>query len=180
MLALLVTLATSLSAAATSFPVGFHYLTSSATVTTPFEDGDTLLLDTIITTEIGPLLQEITFTAGSSVQSVEGFAAWQISNQTGNAPRLVDVNIDILDENDVVVLSDTFEGVLAGFAHSTIVGSLAPGTYRLVATGTAIRDAVLDVSLTFAAPEPGTAALMLSGLGFLAYAGRRRVPATRA
>jgi hypothetical protein len=178
-LALLFTLAMSLSAAATSFPVGFHYLTSSATVTTPLEDGDTLLLDTVITTEIGPLLQEITFTAGPSVLGVEGFAAWQISTEAGAAPRLVDVNIDILDENDVVVLSDTFQGVLAGFAHSTIVGGLAPGTYRLVATGTAIRDAVLDVSLTFT-PEPTTAALMLSGLGFLAYAGRKRRSAASA
>jgi hypothetical protein len=168
----LVLLASGLPAAATSHPVGFNYLTSSATVTTPFEDGDTLLLDTLITSEIGALLQEITFTAGGSVAGVQGFAAWQISEEDGAAPRLIDVNIDILDAGDNVVLSDTFEGVLAGFAHSTITGALDPGTYRLVVTGNAIRDAVLDVSLTFT-PEPGTAVLLLAGLGGLAFAGRR-------
>src|SRR5262245_38362817 len=86
-------LALALPAGATTRPVGFHYLTSSATITTPFEDADTLLLDTVITTEVGALLQEITFTAGASVNGVQGFAAWQVSEEDGNAPRLVNVNI---------------------------------------------------------------------------------------
>jgi hypothetical protein len=158
---------------AVSYPVSFNYLTSSVTVASTLEDADSLLLDTLVTTEVGALLQEITFTIGSSVSGVEGVAAWQVNAEAGAGPRLVDVNIDIYDSNDVLVLSDDFEGVLGGFAHSSLEGALDPGTYRLVATGNAVRDAVLDVSLTFA-PEPGTLLLTGAGLAGLAWSSRRR------
>ena len=40
-------------AGAVSYPVPFHYLTSSATVASTLEDADSLLLDTLVTTPAG-------------------------------------------------------------------------------------------------------------------------------
>jgi hypothetical protein len=167
----LVYFASTLAAGATSYPVAYAYLNASATVGSTLEDGDSLLVDTLVTTEIGELLQITTFTVGSSVDSVHGVAAWQVSDPNG--PRIVDVDIEIRDAADNLIVSDTFSGLLSEFAHSTLDAALAPGTYRLIVTGTAERESVVDVSLTFA-PEPGTAFLLLSGLAFTAVAARSR------
>lgn len=67
--------------------------------------------------------------------------------------------------------------MLGGFAHSTFDSLIGPGTYRMVATGTGVRDSSLDVTLSFiqAIPEPESLALMLAGLGVIGFvAGRRR------
>ena len=138
------------------------------------QSGDALVLDTLVTQETGSLLQSITFTLASAF-SLQGEAAWEISTSAGSGPRLVGVNIDIFDSSNSLVLSDTFAGVLAGFAHSTFSGDIAPGTYTLVATGNGIRESSLDVSMTVQAPapEPATYGLLLSGIGLLAFAGWR-------
>ena len=161
------------SAGATSFPVFFGNLNASATVATPLGSGDTLIMDTVVTTETGALSQSITFTVASGVVSVEGFAAWEATSSSSLGPRLVGVNIDIFDAGNNLVVTDTFAGVLASFAHSTITSAIGPGTYRVVVTGTGERDSVFDLSLTFAAvPEPATAGLLLAGLGLLSFARR--------
>ena len=82
------------------------------------------------------------------------------------------------------MFSDTINGP-TGFAFSSFAGALDPGTYTLVATGTAVRDSFLDVSLTLtgaqvtAVPEPESYALMLAGLGAVAVVARRRRGAGR-
>jgi hypothetical protein len=76
-----------------------------------------------------------------------------------------------------LVASDSFVGTLGGFATSTLLGNLAPGDYTLVATGTAVRDASLNVSLSFVpapVPEPQTWALLAAGLVFVSRAVRSR------
>ncbi len=157
-------------------PVQFNVLNASATLSHVFVGGDNLRLDTLVTTETGALLQTINFKVGPGVGSFEGEAAWEISTANGTGPRLIGVNIDLFDAANNLIASDTFAGVLAGFAHSTLGGALGPGSYKLVATGTGVRDSSLDVTLSFinAVPEPETYGLMLAGLGVIGFIARRR------
>lgn len=154
--------------------VYYDNLVDSTTVEYPFLGGDNLFVDTF-TTEHGSLSQITTFTVSEQVD-FNGLAGWIIDTADGQGPRLVGVNIDILDHWSNVVASDTFTGVLGGFAHSSFLGSLGPGTYTLVATGNAVRDASLDISLSFTTPipEPATYAMLIGGFGVLAMLARRR------
>ncbi|HEX8603988.1 MAG TPA: FxDxF family PEP-CTERM protein [Pseudoduganella sp.] len=153
-----------------------HYgnLAASAVVTTPLGGGDSLFVDTFATQQ-GSLTQSTTFTL-SAETDFTGLAGWIIDTADGQGPRLVGVNIDILDASTTVVASDNFTGVLGGFAHSSFLGTLGPGTYTLLATGNALRDASLDISLSFTSPvpEPATWGLLLAGLGVVAMLARRR------
>ena len=153
--------------------VEFNVLNATAMLPAPFAAGDTLLLDTTVTQETGALSQSITFTLGGDVTSLTGMASWQISTAAGPGPRLVGVNIDIFDAGNNLVLSDAFAGVLGGFAMSSLNGPIGAGTYRLVATGNAVRDTVFNVSVS-AVPEPGGYALLLAGLGVVGLLARRR------
>lgn len=163
----------SLPAHAETTVVQFNVLNASATLTTPFNLGDTLILDTVVTPETGALSQSITFTVAAGVTSLLGRAAWEISTAAGPGPRLIGVNIDVLDAGNNLVLSDTFAGTLGGLAVSTLDGAIGPGTYRMVATGNAVRDAVLGVSISMV-PEPSTYGLMLIGMGVVGLLARRR------
>lgn len=165
--------AAAVPAHATTRVVEFNVLNATATLTTPFLSGDTLTLDTVVTQETGALSQSITFSLGTGVTGLVGRAAWEISTTTGPGPRLVGVNVDIFDAGNSLVFSDTSVGVLGGFAISSLNGAIGPGTYRLVVTGTAVRDAVLDLSVS-AVPEPRTAGLLLAGLGVVGLLARRR------
>lgn len=128
----------------------------------------------------------MTFTLDSAVDSLSGSAAWMISTATGPGPRLIGVNLDLYDASNVLVQSDGFDGVLAGFASSSFGGAIGPGTYRLVATGTGIRDSSLNIDLRFTGtplpdpdpttvPEPATGGLQLAGLALVAARRRRTV-----
>jgi hypothetical protein len=163
-------------------PVSFNVLNASATLPTPFAAGDNLRLNTLVTSEVGALLQSITFTVASGVDSLTGQAAWEISTATGTGPRLIGVNLDIFDAGNALVTSDSFAGTLGGFAVSTFASGIGPGTYRLVASGTGVRDSSLDVTLSFGTttvvPAPATWALLLTGVGALGLRARKRLTAT--
>jgi hypothetical protein len=153
-----------------------HYanLTDSAVFATPVTPGDNVFVDTF-TTERGSLRQSTTFTLDSEAD-FNGLAGWIIDTADGQGPRIIGVNIDIFDASDILVASDDFVGVFGGFAHSRFHSSLNPGTYTLVATGNVVRDASLDISLSFTTPVPEPAAygMLLSGLGALAMLARQR------
>lgn len=162
---------------ATTQPVLFNVLNASATLATPFAGGDNLRLDTLVTTQTGALLQQITFTLAAGVSSLTGRAAWEVAPLTETGPRLTGVNIDIFDAgSNVLVTSDSFQGLLGEFAISSFDSAIGPGTYRLVASGTGVRDSSLDVSLSFvgSVPEPQTYAMLLAGLGVILLVGLRR------
>lgn len=157
--------------------VQFNVLNASATLPTPFGAGDNLRLDTLVTTEVGALLQTITFTVAAGVDTLTGQAAWEVSTASGTGPRLTGVNLDIFDAGNALVASDAFAGTLGGFAVSTFASGIGPGTYRLVATGTGVRDSSLDVTLSFATtvvPAPAAWALLLTGIGALGLQRARR------
>lgn len=165
--------AMALPAQATTRVVEFNLLTASGTINTPFLFGDTLILDTLVTMEAGALTQIITFTVGAGVTALIGQAAWEISTAAGPGPRLVSVNIDIFNAGNNLVTSDTNVVVANRFATSSFASAIGPGTYTLKATGNAVRDASLDVAISFV-PEPSTYGMLLAGLGVVALLARRR------
>ena len=157
--------------------VQFNVLNASATLATPFLAGDVLQLDTLVTSQTGALLQTINFTVGAGVANLGGQAVWEIDTATGIGPRLTGVNIDIFTAANLLVTSDSFAGILGGFAVSTFSGTLTPGAYKMVVTGTGVRESVLDATLSFtsAVPEPGNYGLWLAGLALVGLQARRRV-----
>jgi hypothetical protein len=159
---------------ATTQSVDYSTLTATTTVPTLLQLGDNLFIDTF-TTDHGALSQRTTFTLAGDAD-FNGLAGWIIDTADGQGPRLVGVNLDILDMAGTVVASDTFTGVLGGFAHSSFAGTLGQGQYTLVATGNAVRDASLDISLSFLppVPEPATYGMWLGGLALVAAMASRR------
>lgn len=153
--------------------VAFGNLVASATVQTPLAVGDTLLVNTSVTTEVGALLQSVSFTVAAGVTGLTGGATWQISTAAGPGPRLVGVDISIFGPGNTLVTSDTFVGTLGGFAVSSFNSPILPGLYTLIATGTGVRESVLDVSVSMV-PEPEGVLLMLAGLAAVGLVASKR------
>ena len=162
------------SAHAATQTVELNALNVSVALATPFNSNDSLVLDTLVATP-GALNQTINFTLASSVTGLFGQAVWEISTATGPGPRLIGVNIDIFNNTtNALVVSDTFQGTLGAFAISNFVNTpIGPGTYRLVATGTGVRESSLNVTVSFV-PEPESYLLMLAGLAGVGFVARRR------
>ena len=175
-LALLIAATFAQQAQAATQAVSLNVLNAAVTLPTPLLAGDNLRLDTLVTTQVGALLQTITFTVGAGVCSFSGQAAWEVSTAAGTGPRLIGVNLDVFNASNVLVASDTFAATSSGFATSRFASTVIdPGVYRLVATGTGVRDSSLDVTLSFApVPEPGTLAMLLAGLGVVGLLARKR------
>jgi len=158
----------------------FSSLVDSRTMGVPFKAGDSLIVDSLVTSDTGALDQLVTFTLDSGVDSLTGFAQWDISPAGGLGARLVGVNIDLFDANNTLVASDVFAGTRDAFAFSTFGTALGPGTYELRATGTGIRDASLNMALSFGGtttnnvPEPSGIALTLTALCAAVLSARRR------
>ena len=166
-------------------PAPSGVLQQSSTIADPLGAGATVLIDNSVIGRTGALRQAVTFTAGAGVTGFTSGAAWEVTAAGDAGPRLVGVNIDLFDAANNLVFSDTGAGLTGSFAFSSFAGALDPGTYTLVATGTAVRDSFRDVSLTLtgaqvtAVPEPESYALMLAGLGAVAVVARRRRGAGR-
>lgn len=110
--------------------------------------GESLLVDTLVTSQTGALAHTVNFVPAPGVDRFIGDLVWMISDAAGSGPRLTGVNVDVFDANGTLVASDTFVGTLAGFAHSTLSGTLGVGIHRIVVTGTAVRDASMGISLS--------------------------------
>jgi hypothetical protein len=159
--------------------VFFSTLSDTRKVTPILAPGDTLNVDSLVTTETGSLSQTVAFTVGAGADGITGQADWLASTANGFGPRLVGVNIDIFDVSNVLVGTDTNVSVTNGVATSIFDFSLAPGSYKLVATGNGLRDSSLDIALGVTGraivPEPPTGVLLVMGaLAAGAMFGRRR------
>lgn len=150
--------------------VDFDRLVASAVLDTPFSYGDRLVLDSFAAGQRGWLDQSVTFTLDTALQA-SGQASWSV---VPRGSRLYRVDIDVLDADGQVVLSDSFAGRAAGVANSVLAGALGPGTYTLRATGWGGRDASLDLTMAFAVPEPASAAMLAAGLGLITLVAARR------
>ena len=164
--------------AATTQVVTFNVLNASATLPTAFAAADNLRLNTLVSTEVGALLQTINFTVAPGVTDLIGEAVWETNTASGTGPRLTGVNIDIFDAANALVTSDTFLSGLGGFAISNFASAISPGSYHLVATGTGVRESSLDVTLSFSTspvPAPAAGGLLLTAVAAVSLRARRRV-----
>lgn len=126
----------------------FTTLADTRTIGPTLQSRDTLLIDTLVTTDAGALAHTVNFTPAAGIDRFTGDLVWMVSDAIGSSPRLIGVNVDVLDANGTLVASDTFTSTLSGFAHSTLSGTLGAGVHRIVVTGTAVRDASMGISLS--------------------------------
>jgi hypothetical protein len=126
----------------------FTTLQDNRTIAATLLHGETLLVDTLVTTQVGPLAHSVNFTPSAGIDRFSGELVWMISDAIGTGPRLVGVNVDVVDANGVIVASDAFVGTTTGFAHSTLTGALGAGVHRILVTGTGARDAAMGLSLS--------------------------------
>jgi len=147
------------SALASTQTVYLNALNASTSVTTPLAAGDVLYVDTTVRGQTAALVHAVTFTVAAGVTGVSGLATWSISTAAGPGPRLIGVNFDLFNAGNTLILSDTFAGTLSGAANSSFAATaLAPGTYTLRASGTAVREAVYDLALEFTGTPPSVPA----------------------
>lgn len=130
-----------------SHTVFFTTLQDTRSLTPPLRHGDNLLVDTLVTSATGPLAHTVRFRVGAGIDRIDLDASWFTGDAAGAAPRLTEVDIALLDDDGNLLVSDTFDGVLAGIATSNIEHGLAPGDYQLQITGSGVRDASLTLAL---------------------------------
>lgn len=129
------------------------------------------------------IVDEFTFVLTSTTLSAG--IEWIVAN---GPQRTVGVNVDVFDATNALVISDTFMGLVSGQAFSQFaITGLAPGTYRMVFTGTAEGAGRFHIDLSTSATPPGFAPIidavpepsalllmMLGGTALLLRSRRRR------
>jgi hypothetical protein len=97
-----------------------------------------------------------------------------VVNAATNAVVFTDTNVTVTNRGATSLL-DSVDSL------TRLPIPLPAGTYKVVATGTAVRDVSFDVSLGFvgqvsSAPEPEAVIMLAMGLATLALVSRRRRP----
>ena len=119
--------------------------TESKTLVTPITPGSSLSLEGLVAP--GTVNSSLAFNWASTSDFSLG-AAWLVGAAADTTPSLTGFNIDLFDSGNALVASDSFAGLTAGIARSSLqFGSLAAGAYRLAVTGTAVRTGIFDVDL---------------------------------
>ena len=160
------------SDAAVVYKASFENLTGSQTIGSPSVNaGDLIAWSGLIENQSGAVTNSVSFTAGAS--TIDLSAAWFVKS----ASRLVGVNIDLLDATNTVVASDTFQGVTAGVAVSSLSfgGLVAGNAYTLKLTGNSITNGNYDVKVDVT-PIPASLALLASAVAGLGLVRFRRQP----
>lgn len=170
-------LAISMGAHATVYDASFETNLGSQTFTTPVAGGDSLAITGLLANGAGSVLNSTFFTAGPTADRIELDATWHVG-VAGDALRMVGFDLELLDAGSNVLTSDTFVGLLGGFAHSTLsfAGLLDGAVYelRLTANNTNTSHYILDAKLS-AVPLPGALLLFAPALAGLGLCKRRRM-----
>jgi len=169
-------LATSMTAHAAVYDASFETNLGSQTFTTPLVNGDNLAITGLLDSGAGDVSNSILFTAGPNADRIDLDATWHVG-AAGDALRMVGFNLDLLDASHNVVASDSFLGLLGGFAHSNLSFSgLVDGDLyelRVTATNTNTSHYILDAKLS-SVPLPSAALLLGPALAGLSVCTRRR------
>ena len=164
----------SAAANAAVYDASFENNVGSQTISTPLTAADALAISGYLDSGAGAVTNITSFSVGAGVGGIELDAVWR-SGAAGDALRLIGVNIDLLDSTSTVIASDTFSGVLNGFALSTLsfVG-LAAGDYSIRLTGTNenIGQYIIDATFT-PVPLPAAILMLAPALAGLGFTGRR-------
>ncbi len=172
--ALIVALASSAANAAV-YEATFENNLGTQTISSSITAVDSLVMSGMLTSGAGSVVNSTTFTAGAGVGSISLDAVWR-SGAAGDTLRLIGVNIDLLDSSNAVVATDSFIGLLGGFAHSSVdfAGLIGGGAYtlRLTGTNTNVGQYLLDVSFG-EVPLPGAISMLIPAIIGLGALGRR-------
>jgi hypothetical protein len=144
-------------ASGTVYSQQYETPTASGSIASPLLAGDAFVAQTSVTA-LAPTISQVTnFTLGADVDGLAASLRWAVSDMV----RFVGVSFDIVDSNGSLVASDTFQGLLGGFAASSIeTGPLAAGDYSVQVSGAGVGISLANFGMTvLGGPDPVDVAL---------------------